>query len=86
MPLSIQHARQIRACLNKTQFRHFKIYLYGPMLNGKNEKNIVDISSNTLDVRSQSSLSRSRTAGSGPSKGWTASVWTGMPGARRRRC
>ena len=49
---------EYRACLSKPQFRHFKTYLSGLILNGKNEKNIMDISGSALDGRSQSSLNR----------------------------
>lgn len=47
-----------RACLSKPQFRHFQNVLAGLMLNGKGEKNIMDLASNALDGRSQSSLNR----------------------------
>jgi hypothetical protein len=46
----------IKACFSKPQFHNFQTYLAGLMLNGKNEKNIMDISSSSLDGRSQSCL------------------------------
>lgn len=49
---------EYRACLSKPQFRHFQNVLAGLMLNGKGEKNIMDLASNALDGRSQSSLNR----------------------------
>jgi len=57
MPLS-STLDEYRACFSKPQFRHFKTFMSGLMLNGKNEKNIMDISSSALDGRSQSSLNR----------------------------
>ena len=57
MPLS-STLDEYRACFSKPQFHNFQTYLAGLILNGKNEKNIMDISSNSLDGRSQSSLNR----------------------------
>jgi hypothetical protein len=57
MPLS-STLEEYRACFSKPQFRHFKTFMSGLMLNGKNEKNIMDISSSALDGRSQSCLNR----------------------------
>ncbi len=57
MPLS-STLDKYRACFSKPQFRHFKTFMSGLMLNGKNEKNIMDISSSALDGRSQSCLNR----------------------------
>jgi len=57
IPLS-STLEEYRACFSKPQFRHFETYLAGLMLNGKNEKNIMDISSSALEGRSQSSLNR----------------------------
>jgi hypothetical protein len=51
-------ADDYRSCLSKPQFRHFKTMLAGLMLNGKSEKNVMDIASNALDGKSQSSLNR----------------------------
>jgi hypothetical protein len=51
-------ADDYRPCLSKPQFRHFKTMLAGLMLNGKSEKNVMDIASNALDGKSQSSLNR----------------------------
>ena len=47
-----------RACFSKPQFKHFKTFLAGLMLNGKGEKNIMDLADNALDGRSRSSLNR----------------------------
>lgn len=47
-----------RSCMSKPQFKHLVTFLAGLMLNGKGEKNVMDIASNALDGRSQSSLNR----------------------------
>ena len=47
-----------RACLSKPQFKHLATFVAGLILNGKGEKNIMDIASNALDGRSQSSVNR----------------------------
>lgn len=57
MPLS-STLDEYRACFSKPQFRHFKTFMSGLMLNSKNEKNIMDISNSALDGRSQSCLNR----------------------------
>ena len=72
-----------RACFSKPQFHHFKTFMSGLMLNGKNEKNIMDISSSALDGRSQSCLTVSCTAANGPAPRWTISVWICMRRERR---
>lgn len=48
-----------RSCLTKPQFRHLATFIAGLMLNGRGEKNIMDVASNALDGRSQSSVNRS---------------------------
>ena len=45
-----------RACFTKPQFRHFQNIIAGPMLNGKGEKNVMDIADNAVGGRSRSSL------------------------------
>ena len=47
-----------RSCLSKPQFKHLVTFLAGLMLNGRGEKNVMDLASNALDGRSQSSLNR----------------------------
>jgi SRSO17 transposase len=47
-----------RACLSKPQFKHLATFVAGLMLNGKGEKNVMDIADNALDGRSQSSVNR----------------------------
>lgn len=47
-----------RSCMSKPQFRHMVTFIAGLLLNGKGEKNIMDIASNALGGRSQSSLNR----------------------------
>jgi hypothetical protein len=37
---------EYRACLSKPQFRHFQNVVAGLMLNGRGEKNIMDLASN----------------------------------------
>jgi len=49
---------EYRACLSKPQFKHLVTMLAGLMLNGRGEKNVMDIASNALDGRSQSSVNR----------------------------
>ena len=39
-----------RDCFSKPQFRHFKTFMSGLMLNGKNEKNIMDISNSAAGI------------------------------------
>jgi hypothetical protein len=85
MPLS-SALDEYRACFSKPQFRQFKTFVSGLMLNGKNEKNIMDISSSAMDGRSQSCLNRFL-HGSKWSRGcWTISGWICMRGARRAGC
>jgi hypothetical protein len=45
-----------RSCLSKPQFRHLVTIIAGLMLNGRGEKNVMDLATNALDGRSQSSL------------------------------
>jgi len=47
-----------RDCFSKPQWNHFKTYMNGLLLGGKNEKNIQDIASNSIDGKHQSSLNR----------------------------
>jgi hypothetical protein len=54
-------AGMLDECLSnfsKPQFRHFENFIAGLMLNGRGEKNIMDIATNALDGRYQSSLNR----------------------------
>ena len=44
---------EYRACFSKPQFRHFQNVLAGLMLNGKGEKNVMDLADNALDGRRQ---------------------------------
>jgi hypothetical protein len=47
-----------RNCFSKPQWKHFKTYMNGLVLGEKGEKNIQDISFNSLDGNHQSSLNR----------------------------
>lgn len=47
-----------RACFSKPQWEHFKTYVSGLILGDDGDKNIMDISSFSLDGKSQSSLNR----------------------------
>ena len=49
---------EYRSFFSKPQFRHFQNMVAGLMLNGRGEKNIMDIATNALDGRSQSSVNR----------------------------
>lgn len=47
-----------RSCMSKPQFKHLVTFVAGLMLKGRGEKNVMDIATNALDDRSQSSLNR----------------------------
>lgn len=47
-----------RSCMTKPQFKHLVKFVAGLMLNGRGEKKVMDIASNALYGRSQSSVNR----------------------------
>lgn len=46
------------SCFTKPQWKHFKTYFWGLVLGEKGEKNVMDIATNALDGKDQSSLNR----------------------------